>query len=111
MRMHPILGYARMHNGVDFNCWTGDAIRAATDGIVIAAEYYGGYGYAVIIQHANSISTLYGHLSNIFVQLEEYVVVGENVGACGSTGLSTGPHLHFEVRVSGTPVDPVPYLP
>mgnify|MGYP001212382057 FL=1 len=111
MRMHPILGYARMHNGVDFNCWTGDAIRAATDGIVIAAEYYGGYGYAVIIQHANSISTLYGHLSNIFVQLEEYVVVGENVGACGSTGLSTGPHLHFEVRISGAPVDPVPYLP
>jgi len=111
MRMHPILGYARMHNGVDFNCWTGDAIRAASDGIVIAAEYYGGYGYAVIIQHANSISTLYGHLSNIFVQREEYVVVGENVGACGSTGLSTGPHLHFEVRVSGAPVDPVPYLP
>jgi len=111
MRMHPILGYARMHNGVDFNCWTGDAIRAATDGIVIAAEYYGGYGYAVIIQHANSISTLYGHLSNIFVQREEYVVVGENVGACGSTGLSTGPHLHFEVRISGAPVDPVPYLP
>jgi len=111
MRMHPILGYARMHNGVDFNCWTGDAIRAATDGIVIAAEYYGGYGYAVIIQHANSISTLYGHLSNIFVQLEEYVAVGENVGACGSTGLSTGPHLHFEVRISGAPVDPVPYLP
>ena len=111
MRMHPILGYARMHNGVDFNCWTGDAIRAATDGIVVAAEYYGGYGYAVIIQHANSISTLYGHLSNIFVQLEEYVAVGENVGACGSTGLSTGPHLHFEVRISGAPVDPVPYLP
>lgn len=111
MRMHPILGYARMHNGVDYNCNTGDAIRSATDGIVITAEYYGGYGYAVIVQHANSTSTLYAHLSNIFVQLEEYVVAGEQVGACGSTGLSTGPHLHFEVRISGVPVDPLPYLP
>ncbi|MEC7845563.1 MAG: peptidoglycan DD-metalloendopeptidase family protein [Actinomycetota bacterium] len=111
MRMHPILGYARMHNGLDFNCQTGDAIRAATDGIVITAEYYGGYGYTVIVQHANSISTLYAHLSNIFVTVEEYVAAGEHVGACGSTGLSTGPHLHFEVRISGAPVDPVPYLP
>ena len=111
MRMHPILGYARMHNGVDYNCNTGDAIRSATDGIVITAEYYGGYGYTVIVQHANSTSTLYAHLSNIYVQLEEYVVAGEQVGACGSTGLSTGPHLHFEVRISGVPVDPLPYLP
>jgi len=111
LRMHPILGYARMHNGVDYNCNTGDAIRSATDGIVITAEYYGGYGYTVIVQHANSTSTLYAHLSNIYVQLEEYVVAGEQVGACGSTGLSTGPHLHFEVRISGVPVDPLPYLP
>jgi len=111
MRMHPILGYARMHTGADFNCATGDAIRAATDGIVITAEYYGGYGNAVIIQHANSTATLYAHLSNIFVSVEEYVVAGEHVGACGTTGLSTGPHLHFEVRISGAPVDPVPYLP
>lgn len=111
MRMHPILGYARMHSGADFNCATGDAIRAATDGIVMLAEYYGGYGYAVIVQHANSTSTLYAHLSNIFVTGDEYVVAGEHVGACGTTGLSTGPHLHFEVRISGVPVDPVPYLP
>ena len=111
MRMHPILGYARMHNGVDFNCWTGDPIRAATDGIVITAEYYGGYGYTIIIQHANSISTLYAHLSGYSSQVNDYVVAGEQIGLCGTTGLSTGPHLHFEVRQSGIPVNPVPYLP
>ena len=110
-RLHPILGYVRMHNGVDFNCWTGDPIRAATDGIVITAEYYGGYGYTIIIQHANSISTLYAHLSGFNAQVNDYVVAGEQVGVCGTTGLSTGPHLHFEVRQSGVPVNPVPYLP
>ena len=110
-RMHPILGYARMHNGVDFNCWTGDPIRAATDGIVITAEYYGGYGYTIIVQHANSISTLYAHLSGYSSQVNDYVVAGEQIGLCGTTGLSTGPHLHFEVRQSGIPVNPVPYLP
>ncbi len=111
MRMHPILGYARMHNGVDFNCWTGDPIRAATDGIVITAEYYGGYGYTIIVQHANSISTLYAHLSGYSSQVNDYVVAGEQIGLCGTTGLSTGPHLHFEVRQSGILVNPVPYLP
>ena len=111
MRMHPILGYARMHNGVDFNCWTGDPIRAATDGIVITAEYYGGYGYTIIVQHANSISTLYAHLSGYSSQVNDYVVAGEQIGLCGTPGLSTGPHLHFEVRQSGIPVNPVPYLP
>ena len=111
MRMHPILGYARMHNGVDFNCWTGDPIRAATDGIVITAEYYGGYGYTFIVQHANSLSTLYAHLSGYSSQVNDYVVAGEQIGLCGTTGLSTGPHLHFEVRQSGIPVNPVPYLP
>ena len=110
-RHHPILGYVRMHNGVDFNCWTGDPIRAATDGIVITAEYYGGYGYTIIIQHANSISTLYAHLSGFNSQVNDYVVAGEQIGVCGTTGLSTGPHLHFEVRQSGVPVNPVPYLP
>lgn len=110
-RMHPILGYSRMHNGVDFNCWTGDPVRAATAGIVITAEYYGGYGYTIIVQHANSVSTLYAHLSGFNSQVNDYVVAGEQVGVCGTTGLSTGPHLHFEVRQSGVPVNPVPYLP
>ena len=110
-RMHPILGYTRMHNGVDFNCWTGDPIRSATDGIVIMAQYYGGYGYTIIVQHANSLSTLYAHLSAFNSQVNDYVVAGQQIGQCGTTGLSTGPHLHFEVRQSGAPVNPLPYLP
>ena len=110
-RLHPILGYTRMHNGVDFNCWTGDPIRSATDGIVIMAQYYGGYGYTIIVQHANSLSTLYAHLSAFNSQVNDYVVAGQQIGQCGTTGLSTGPHLHFEVRQSGTPVNPLPYLP
>ena len=110
-RLHPILGYARMHNGVDFNCWTGDPIRSATDGIVIMAQYYGGYGYTIIVQHANSLSTLYAHLSAFNSQVNDYVVAGQQIGQCGTTGLSTGPHLHFEVRQSGAPVNPLPYLP
>tara|TARA_X000000368_G_scaffold202525_2_gene159898 strand:+ start:5836 stop:7035 length:1200 start_codon:yes stop_codon:yes gene_type:complete len=110
-RMHPILGYTRMHNGIDFNCWTGDPIRSATDGIVIMAQYYGGYGYTIIVQHANSVSTLYAHLSGFNSQVNEYVVAGQQIGLCGTTGLSTGPHLHFEVRQSGVPVNPLPYLP
>ena len=110
-RLHPILGYTRMHNGVDFNCWTGDPIRSATDGIVIEAQYYGGYGYTIIVQHANSLSTLYAHLSAFNSQVNDYVVAGQQIGQCGTTGLSTGPHLHFEVRQSGAPVNPLPYLP
>ena len=110
-RLHPILGYTRMHNGVDFNCWTGDPIRSATDGIVIMAQYYGGYGYTIIVQHANSLSTLYAHLSAFNSQVNDYVVAGQQIGECGTTGLSTGPHLHFEVRQSGAPVNPLPYLP
>ena len=110
-RLHPILGYTRMHNGVDFNCWTGDPIRSATDGIVIMAQYYGGYGYTIIVQHANSLSTLYAHLSAFNSQVNDYVVAGQQIGQCGTTGLSTGPHLHFEVRQRGAPVNPLPYLP
>ena len=110
-RLHPILGYTRMHNGVDFNCWTGDPIRSATDGIVIMAQYYGGYGYTIIVQHANSLSTLYAHLSAFNSQVNDYVVAGQQIGQCGTTGLSTGPHLHFEVRQSGAPVNPLPSLP
>ena len=111
MRLHPILGYVRMHNGVDMPCSIGDPIRAATEGIVTIAESYGGYGNTVVIQHANSISSLYAHLNSWSVNVDQYVFSGEQIGACGTTGLSTGPHLHFEIRISGVPVDPMPYLP
>ena len=111
MRLHPILGYTRMHNGIDTGCSTGDSIRAATEGIVTIAQSYGGYGNTVVIQHANSISSLYAHLNGWSVGVDQYVFTGEQIGTCGSTGLSTGPHLHFEIRISGVPVDPMPYLP
>jgi len=111
MRLHPILGYYRMHNGVDMPCSTGDPIRAATEGIVTIAEAYGGYGNTVVVQHANSISSLYAHMTAWSVNVDQYVFTGEQIGTCGTTGLSTGPHLHFEIRISGVLVDPMPYLP
>ncbi len=111
MRVHPILGYARMHNGLDIGCAYGDPIWAATEGIVTIAESYGGYGNAIVVQHANSTASLYGHLTGFTVGVDQYVFTGDQVGTCGTTGLSTGPHLHFEIRLSGVPIDPLPYLP
>tara|TARA_Y100001960_G_scaffold232973_1_gene244827 strand:+ start:541 stop:1740 length:1200 start_codon:yes stop_codon:yes gene_type:complete len=111
MRLHPILGYYRMHNGIDTGCQIGDPIWAATEGIVTIVEPYGGYGNTIVIQHANSLSSLYAHLNGFNVNVDQYVFTGEQIGTCGTTGLSTGPHLHFEIRVSGAPVDPMPYLP
>jgi len=109
-RMHPILGYQRFHTGVDFGADYGSPIRAADRGIVILAEWYGGYGNAVIIDHGNGITTLYGHSSELYVSEGQTVERGQPIAAIGSTGLSTGPHLHFEVRLNGEPVDPMGYL-
>ncbi|MCH1512473.1 MAG: peptidoglycan DD-metalloendopeptidase family protein [Acidimicrobiales bacterium] len=111
MRLHPILGYSRMHNGLDVGCSMGDPIWSATEGIVTIAESYGGYGNAIVVQHANSTASLYAHLTGFNVNVDQYVFTGDQIGTCGTTGLSTGPHLHFEIRLSGTPVDPRPYLP
>jgi murein DD-endopeptidase MepM/ murein hydrolase activator NlpD len=85
-------------------------IRAADSGIVIFAGWYGGYGYAVVIDHGNGIATLYGHTSKLYVAEGQAVKRGDAIAAVGSTGLSTGPHLHFEVRQDGEPVDPMAYL-
>ena len=74
-------------------------------------ESYGGYGNTVVVHHANSISSLYAHLNAWSVNVDQYVFTGEQIGTCGTTGLSTGPHLHIEIRISGVPVDPMPYLP
>ncbi|MDF5730497.1 MAG: peptidoglycan DD-metalloendopeptidase family protein [Rhizonema sp. PD38] len=109
-RMHPILGYRRFHAGLDFAASYGSIIRAADSGTVIYAGWYGGYGKAVIINHGNSITTLYGHTSELYVSEGQTVQRGQAIAAVGSTGLSTGPHLHFEVRLDGTPVDPMNYL-
>jgi murein DD-endopeptidase MepM/ murein hydrolase activator NlpD len=109
-RIHPILGYARFHSGLDFGADYGTPIRAAMRGKVLFAGWYGGYGQAVILDHGNNLVTLYGHTSEIYVSQGQTVQRGDTIAAVGSTGLSTGPHLHFEVRLSGQPVDPSEYL-
>ena len=109
-RIHPKLGYRRMHTGMDFAAGYGSPIRAADSGTVIFAGWYGGYGYAVIINHGKGITTLYAHSSKLYVSEGESVKRGQAIAAIGSTGLSTGPHLHFEVRKNGKPVNPANYL-
>lgn len=109
-RTHPILGYRRFHGGLDFAANYGSTIRAADSGSVIFAGWYGGYGRAVIINHGDGITTLYGHCSELYVTEGQTVQRGSAIAAVGSTGLSTGPHLHFEVRKNGTPVNPMNYL-
>lgn len=109
-RVHPILGYSRFHAGVDFSATYGSTIRAADSGRVIFSGWYGGYGQAVVIDHGSGLSTLYGHASRLFVREGQTVEQGQAIGSVGSTGLSTGPHLHFEVRRNGNPVNPMGYL-
>lgn len=109
-RIHPITGVKKLHTGTDFAVSQGTDVHAADSGNVIVAEWWNGYGNCVIIDHGNNIWTLYGHLSKINVQKGDNVKRGEVIAESGNTGASTGPHLHFEVRVNGTPVDPMPYL-
>jgi murein DD-endopeptidase MepM/ murein hydrolase activator NlpD len=109
-RLHPIYGIAKMHNGADINASMGTPIRAAADGQVIIASVQGGYGNCTVIDHGNGLGTLYGHQSAFGVQVGDRVTKGQVIGFAGSTGASTGPHVHFEVRVFGDPVNPIPYL-
>ena len=109
-RVHPILGYRRFHSGIDFGAPHGSAIRAADSGTVIFAGWYGGYGRSVIIDHGGGLTTLYAHASELYVSERQSVERGQAIAAIGSTGLSTGPHLHFEVRRNGDPVNPLEYL-
>jgi len=109
-RMHPILGYVRFHAGLDFGADYGSPIFAAQAGTVILAGWYGGYGQAVLIDHGGGVTTLYGHASELYVSEGDRVQRGQAIATIGSSGLSTGPHLHFEVRVSGEPVNPISYF-
>ena len=109
-RTHPILGYRRFHGGLDFAASHGSTIRAADSGNVIFSGWYGGYGKAVILDHGRGMTTLYAHASKLYVVEGQRVKKGQAIAAVGSTGLSTGPHLHFEVRRNGTPVNPANYL-
>lgn len=109
-RTHPIHRKRLNHTGIDISRPSGTPIAAADGGRVIMAGWYGGYGKCVIINHGKGYATLYGHLSRIYVSRGSAVAKGQSVGAVGSTGYSTGAHLHFEVRVNGRPVNPLRHL-
>lgn len=110
MRYHPILHITRLHAGIDFGASYGTPIHAAADGVVISAQQMRGYGNVVIIDHGGYISTVYAHCSRIMAYVGEHVKRGQVIAAVGATGLATGPHLHFEVRVHGHPVNPLSRL-
>jgi murein DD-endopeptidase MepM/ murein hydrolase activator NlpD len=110
IRSDPFLGRPAMHTGLDFRASTGDPVRATAYGKVIAAGWQGGYGKMVEIDHGNTLTTRYGHLSEINVKVGDIVRIGQVIGAVGSTGRSTGPHLHYETRIDGDAVDPQKFL-
>ena len=110
MRVHPITGQYKLHTGVDISAPTGVNFIAANDGIVTKAEYNSAYGKMVIIDHGGGISTLYAHGSEILVTVGQIVKKDDPILKVGSTGYSTGPHAHFEVRINGVVTDPLPYI-
>jgi len=110
MRNHPIKKVNKAHEGVDISSSKGDPILAVASGLVEYSGYNSGYGYHVIIDHKNGYRTLYAHSSKLLVKKGELVIKGQKIALVGSTGLSTGPHLHFEIRIGNTPVDPTQYI-
>jgi murein DD-endopeptidase MepM/ murein hydrolase activator NlpD len=109
-RSNPFGGGPEFHQGLDIGAPMGTTVTAAASGTVIMAQWYGGYGNYILIDHGGGYSTGYGHLSAMYVSSGQKVARGQAIGAVGSTGESTGPHLHFEVRIAGKPVDPAPRL-
>lgn len=109
-RTHPIFGTSRFHRGIDIGADLGDPVQAVAPGTVVYAGYAGGYGLYVEIDHGNGLVTCYAHNSELFVSEGQSVALGTLVSHAGSTGYSTGPHLHFEVQLNGTSVNPMDYL-
>lgn len=110
MRIHPVLGGARAHKGVDLAAPVGTPIYATADGVVGKASWFGGYGLYVQLEHGNNLETRYGHMSRLNVAEGQHIHKGDVLGFVGTTGRSTGPHLHYEVRVDGVAVNPIPYM-
>jgi murein DD-endopeptidase MepM/ murein hydrolase activator NlpD len=110
VRTDPFLGRPAMHTGLDFRASMGDPIRATANGKVVSSGWAGGYGRMVEIDHGNGLSTRYGHMSEIHVKVGDQIKIGQVIGAVGSTGRSTGPHLHYETRIDGEAVDPQKFL-
>jgi murein DD-endopeptidase MepM/ murein hydrolase activator NlpD len=110
VRSDPFLGRPAMHTGLDFRAQTGDPVRATANGKVVSAGWAGGYGRMIEIDHGNGLATRYGHLSEIGVKVGDPIKIGQVIGEVGSTGRSTGPHLHYETRIDGEAVDPQKFL-
>jgi len=110
MRVDPVTCRYQLHSGIDIGADYGVPITASADGSVIYAGWYGGYGYAIIIDHGGGWSTLYAHCSRMYVSANQPVRQGQVIGAVGATGWATGPHLHFEIRRNGVPLDPLSKL-
>jgi murein DD-endopeptidase MepM/ murein hydrolase activator NlpD len=110
MRINPFLNRPAVHTGIDFRGDTGEPIRVTASGTVMSAGWSGGYGRMVEVDHGNGLSTRYGHLSEIDVKIGQSLKAGRPVGRLGSTGRSTGPHLHYETRLDGEAVDPHKFL-
>lgn len=103
--------FEKFHYGLDIAAPTGTPIKAASDGVVEFAGWKNGYGYCVFLDHGNGLKTAYGHASKLYVKRGDYVAAGQTIAAVGSTGFSTGPHVHLEVRINGRLVDPATVLP
>jgi murein DD-endopeptidase MepM/ murein hydrolase activator NlpD len=110
MRMDPFVRGPAIHTGIDLRGDTGDPVRATANGRVTVASWQGGYGKMVEIDHGNGLSTRYGHMSVIDVKVGDQVRIGQTIGKIGSTGRSTGPHLHYETRINDEAVDPQRFL-
>lgn len=109
-RSDPLSGEGAFHSGVDLQASVGTPVRASADGVIIHAEWMGRYGKAVVVDHGNGMQTWYAHLSRFYGVPGQEIRQGQIIGYSGTTGRVTGPHLHYEVRVGGTPINPYPYL-
>ncbi len=109
-RIHPIFGTRRFHSGLDIAAGYGSLVKAADGGQIVQAGYFGGYGYSIMVYHGGGFATWYAHLSGFNVNVGQFVERGQVIGFVGSTGWSTGPHLHFEVRINGNAQNPMGYL-
>ena len=110
LRWHPVIGGRRQHKGVDLAQPVGTPVYATADGVISKAEWFSSYGLFISVEHGGNIQTRYGHLSRLNVAAGQTVHKGDLIGYVGSTGRSTGPHLHYEVRIAGAAVNPIPYM-
>lgn len=111
VRVHPISRRRKLHAGVDFAAKRGARVNAAREGVVVHARWRGGYGRLVVIDHGDGVTSRYAHLGQIRVREGQWVRAGQSIGAVGSSGAATGPHLHFEIREDREPIDPADRLP